>query len=145
MTQAVPLAVVALAALFFITLGAASLVAPAGASRFLLGFAGSPGKHYAELAIRFVVGGAFLLAAPYVLWPGAFSVFGWVLVATTAVLLLIPWRWHHRFARHAVPEALRFLPLVGVASVVLGGLVLWAVLRGHAAWAIIQAGAGGGA
>jgi hypothetical protein len=131
--EAIPLAVVAIAALFFVALGAASLVAPARAGRFLLAFANSPSKHYAELAARFLVGGAFLLAAPYVLWPGAFNLFGWVLVATTAGLLLIPWRWHHRFARRAVPEALRFLPLVGVASIVLGGLVLWAVVRGHAA------------
>jgi hypothetical protein len=122
-----------MAALFFVALGAASLVAPARASRFLLAFADSPSKHYAELATRFLAGGAFLLAAPYALWPGAFSIFGWILVATTAGLLLIPWRWHHRFARRAVPEALRFLPLVGVATIVLGGLALWAVVHGHAA------------
>lgn len=133
MIEAVPLAVVAVAALFFVVLGAASLVVPARAGRFLLGFAGSPSRHYAELAARLIVGGAFLLAAPYALWPRAFSMFGWVLVVTTAGLLLIPWRWHHRFARRAVTEALRFLPLVGVASIVLGGLVLWAILRGHAA------------
>lgn len=133
MTEAVPLAVVAVAALYFITLGVASLVVPARASRFLLAFADSPSKHYAELAARFLVGVAFLLAAPNALWPSAFSIFGWMLVATTAGLLLVPWRWHHRFARRAVPEALRFLPLVGAASVVLGGLVLWAVVRGHAA------------
>ncbi|WP_339826773.1 hypothetical protein [uncultured Arenimonas sp.] len=130
MIETVALAVVAMVAVFFVALGAASLVVPARASRFLLGFADSPYKHYAELAARFLVGGAFLLAAPRASWPGAFSVFGWVLVATTAGLLLVPWRWHHRFARWAVPEALRLLPLVGASSLVLGGLVLWALFRG---------------
>jgi uncharacterized protein YjeT (DUF2065 family) len=62
-----------------------------------------------------------------------FSVFGWVLLATTTGLLLIPWHWHHRFARRAVPWVLRFLPLLGVASVALGVLVLWAVCWGRAA------------
>ena len=133
MIEAVSLAVVVVAALFFVALGAASLVKPPRACQFLLAFAGSPSKHYAELATRFLVGGAFLLAAPYALWPRAFSLFGWILLATTVGLLLVPWRWHYRFARRAVPEALRFLSLVGVASIVLGGLVLWAVLCGHAA------------
>lgn len=131
--DAISLAVVAAVGLFLAALGILSLVTPAHASRFLLGFAGSPSKHYAELAVRFLVGGAFLLAAPRALWPAAFMLFGWALLATTAGLLLIPWRWHHRFARWAVPEALRFLPLAGVASVVLGGVILWAMLHGHTA------------
>ena len=49
-----------------------------------------------------------------------------------AGLLLVPWRWHHHFARRAVPQALRFLPLVGTTSILLGGLVLWSVLGGNA-------------
>lgn len=133
MIEAMSLALVAVTGLFFVSLGAVSLVAPAHAGRFLLGFAGSPARHYVELAVRLLIGGAFLLAAPLALWPGAFSLFGWVLLATTAGLLLVPWRWHYRFARRTVPEALRFLPLVGISSVALGGLVLWAVLHGHAA------------
>lgn len=124
------LAGVAIAAVFLIVLGTAALVAPERARRFLLGFAGSPSKHYAELAVRFLVGGAFLLAAPHVLWPDAFKGFGWVLVATTAGLLLVPWRWHDRFARQAVPRALRFLPLLGASSIALGALVLYALVLG---------------
>lgn len=130
---AVPLALVAATGVFFLGFGTASLLTPARASRFLLGFAGSPARHYAELAVRLLVGGAFILASPGTLWPSAFSLFGWVLLATTTALLFVPWRWHRRFARRAVPEALRFLPLVGASSVFLGGLVLWSVLHGHAA------------
>lgn len=132
MIAIVPLSIVVAAGLFFMALGGASLVAPSRAKQFLLGFASSPLKHYVELALRFLVGGAFVLSAPRVPFPGVFSVFGWVLLGTTAGLLLIPWRWHHRFARRSVPEALRFLPLIGASSVVLGGLVLWAVFRGNA-------------
>lgn len=124
------LAIVVATGAFLVALGATSLLAPTHARRFLLGFAGSPSKHYAELGIRLVAGVAFVLAAPYVRFPAAFSVFGWVLVATTAGLLLVPWHWHHRFARRAVPGALRFLPVVGASSVVLGLLALTAVYRG---------------
>jgi hypothetical protein len=82
--------------------------------------------------MRFLVGGAFVLAAPRVFFPGAFGLFGWILLTTTAGLLLVPWRWHHRFVRGAVPGVLRFLPLVGGSSIILGCLVLWAVFRGNA-------------
>jgi len=53
-----------------------------------------------------------------------------VLVVTSAALLLVPWQWHRRFAGRAVPQALRFLPLIGICSLLLGGLVLVAALRG---------------
>ncbi|MFC0682534.1 hypothetical protein ACFFGH_32285 [Lysobacter korlensis] len=133
MIEVLALAIVVAAGLFFVTLGGVSLVRPQHASRFLLGFAGSPAKHYAELAVRFLVGAAFVLTAPRALAPSAFNLFGWALLATTTALLLVPWHWHHRFAQRAVPEALRLLPVVGLSSVVLGGLVLWAVFSGNAA------------
>lgn len=121
------------AGLAFIALGSVSLVAPLHAGRFLLGFAGSPGKHYVELALRLVVGGAFVSQAPQMLFPRVFGLFGWILLSTTLVLLLIPWHWHQSFARRAVAGILRFLPLLGVVSVALGATVLVAVVRGHAA------------
>lgn len=133
MIDILSIALVASAGLFLAALGGVALVAPPLASRFLLGFASSPGKHYAELGVRLLLGCAFLVAAPRTMWPVALSLFGWVLLATTAVLLLVPWRWHHRFARWAVPEALRFLPLVGAASLVLGALILWAAVDACAA------------
>ncbi len=133
MTEALSLAVVAAAGLFFISLGSASFLAPARVSRFLLGFAASPLKHYLELLLRLLIGGAFILAAPRLLAPVAFSLFGWLLILTSAGLLIIPWHWHRRFALRTVPTALRFLPLVGFASAALGGFVLWAVLHGNAA------------
>ena len=133
MIEVLAFIVVVSAGLFFVALGCVSLLSPSHASRFLLGFADSPTKHYAELAVRFFVGGAFVTAAPGARVSGMFSLLGWLLLATTAGLLLMPWRWHHRFARRAVPEALRFLPLIGTSSVLLGGFVLWAVFHGNAA------------
>ena len=133
MIEAATLALVTAAGAFLLGLGTVSLVAPTRASRFFLGFAGSPGKHYAELSIRVVLGAAFLLAAPRALWPGAFTVFGWVLLVTSLGLLLVPWRVHRRFAERAVPQALRFLPLLGASSIVVGGAIVWAVFLGYTA------------
>lgn len=117
-------AVVFLAGLFLAGLGAAAFVAPASARRFLLGFAASPALHYLEQALRLIVGGAFVVCAPAMRFSLAFAAFGWILVLTTAVLVMVPWRWHRQFAQRVVPRALRLLPLLGVASLGLGGLVL---------------------
>lgn len=133
MLESLALIIVVLAGLYFCALAAAALVRPARASRFLLGFASSPRVHYAELAIRLLVGWSLVIHAPHMAHAGAFSVFGWILLATTAFLLAIPWRWHHRFAREAVPRAVRHIGLIGLASLALGGSILAAVFHCTAA------------
>lgn len=122
---------VSLAGLYFLGLGVACLVAPTKAQGFLLGFAGTAPAHYLELALRLAVGGAFVLRAPWMMFSQTFAVFGWVLIVTSACLLALPWRWHQRFARWAVPQALRQLPLVAVASLGWGALVLVSAAMGR--------------
>jgi len=126
------LGLVCVTGLYFVGLAAVSLLAPARAGEFLMGFAGSAFAHYLELLIRFVVGGAFVLHAPRMLFTSVFVLFGWVLIITTAGLLAVPWRWHRRFAQWSVPYALRSLKLVAIASLAFGIFVLAAVLGGTA-------------
>ena len=133
MIEVAALVIVSAAGLFFLALGGAALFVPPRVRGFLLAFAGSPARHYTELAVRLLVGAAFVVSAPLVWLSAGFSFFGWVLLGTTAALLLVPWGWHHRFAQSAAPQALRFLPLLGASSVALGGLALWAVWLGNAA------------
>lgn len=132
MIEALASLLVLLAGLYLLGLGVVSLADPARATRFLLGFAGSARAHYLELALRLAVGAAFIWRAPHLLFPGLFSLFGWVLAITTAGLFLVPWRWHQRFAQSSVPHALRHLRLLGIASLALGGFVLLAAARGPA-------------
>jgi hypothetical protein len=127
------LAIIVLAALYLLALGAASLVVPARACGLLLGFASSLRIHLAELFVRLFIGAALVLYAPRMFLSGAFSLIGWVLLATTACLLVVPWRWHRRFAQYAVPRATRHIALVGLASLAIGALILAAVARGSAA------------
>ncbi len=97
-----------------------------------LGFAASAPKHYSELFARFAVGGAMLVVAPHSLHSAALTAFGWLLIVTTAVMAIVPWRVHRRFTEAAVPQALRFLPMIGVTSAVLGGLLLWSTFTASA-------------
>lgn len=119
--------VIALAAAYLLGLGLCALVVPARARRFLLGFVGTARLHYLELALRVLVGFALLVRGPQMLWPSLAAGLGWLLIATTAGLALVPWHWHQRFAQRSVPAALRFLPLLGISSLVLGGGLLYAL------------------
>lgn len=125
-------AIIVLAALYLLGLAVASFLAPSRAARFLNGFAGSARVHFLEMLARLIVGGAFVVHAPHMLYPNAFLLFGWVLVVTSIILLLLPWRWHHRFAQKFVPPITRHVWLIGIVSLPLGGVVLFAVLRGTA-------------
>ncbi len=127
MLGTVATATVFLCGLYLVALGVLSLLRPAQASRFLLGFATSARAHYLELLLRMLAGFAFVVEAPRLAFELPFSVFGWVLIGSTALLFLIPWQWHHRFAQQAVPYAVRYLGLVGVASLALGACILAAV------------------
>ena len=130
MPHALTLSIVRLAGLYLVTLGVVAMLAPRRAASFLLGFARTARTHYLELAVRGIVGGAFVLHVPRPPFASAFALFGWMLLLTTAALGVLPWRWHQAFARRAVPHAARHLTLVGVASLVLGGAILAAACAG---------------
>ena len=123
MLASAALVIVVLAGLFLIALGAAALFKPGVATAFLLGFASTPTRHYAELAVRFIIGVALVIHAGTSAAPVAFKSFGAVLILTTACMAFLPWRTHRAFASGSVPQALRYLPLVGAASMA-GGLTM---------------------
>lgn len=116
--------------MYLLELGVCALLRPTMARGFLLGHASSARLHYLELALRLLVGVALMVRAPAMPWPQAFTVAGGVLVGTTLVLALVPWRRHQAFARRTVPQALRFLPMLGVASLGLGAGLLCAIVAG---------------
>ena len=127
--DAVTSAIILLVGVYFVTLGAMSLFAPAKAKTFLLGFADSAFKHYLELSIRLIVGGSILVQAPHLIYSDVFTLFGWILIGTTVCLLFIPWKWHRRFAEKAVPIAVGYLPIIGVASFALGAGLLACLIQ----------------
>jgi uncharacterized protein YjeT (DUF2065 family) len=128
--------IVAVAGAFLIAFGTSALVHPPTARRFLLGFASSPTKHYLELCIRLVVGAAFICAAPGMVGTTAALLAGWLLLVTTGVMLFVPWRVHRAFAQRTVPQALAYLPLMGLASLAAGATVLWAAFSAGAVSAL---------
>jgi len=119
---------VALTALWLIGLGGAMLLAPERAARFLSAFASSARAHYTEQVLRLIAGAALVIFAPEMRFPEPFRIFGWILALTAVGLLLVPWRWHHRFGQWAIPLAIRHIKLYALAALGLGAFVLFAAL-----------------
>lgn len=71
---------------------------------------------------------ALLVAAPAMRFAAGFRLGGWVLLATTLLLALLPWRLHRNFASWSVPIATRRMALVGVGALAAGGVLLAALL-----------------
>ncbi|MCO6512740.1 MAG: hypothetical protein J5I65_18300 [Aridibacter famidurans] len=117
--------VVAIFGLFLIGLAALCVFRSPAAERFLSGFAASAKAHFTEHTIRFIVGAAFIVSSPSTIFPSLFLIFGWVLVVTSAILLLLPWRWHREYAKWAVPLVLLRLWLFALGSLTLGVIVVY--------------------
>lgn len=95
------------AALVVIWAGAAWLVFVAGIAAFaperartaLAAMGGTAAINWAEHAPRALVGAAMVIRAPEAAWPPAFAAAGWFIVASSAVILAMPLRWHNGYAR----------------------------------------------
>lgn len=129
MTEYLAFAIVVVAGVYLVALGVGCFVRPNFAARFLLGFARSAFEHYLELALRVLVGASLVEMSGAPACPPIFNVFGWVLIVTSLLMFVMPWRWHQQFAQQAVPQALRYITLVGAASIMFGVALAWSVIR----------------
>ena len=121
---------VLLAGIYLVGLALVAFAAPTSAKRFLGRFASTPTAHYTEILARLTVGVALLLYAQHMLFSSVVSAVGWVLTATTAIMLLLPWTWHHRFAAWSVPLATARIGWLGTGALVGGLALLYAVIAG---------------
>lgn len=129
-TEGGSLLLVLAAGSFLLLQGVLALLRPQSVRRFLDGFAASAALHLTELALRIAVGAGFIGYAERSALPWAFIGFGWLLVLTSLPLLLVPWRWHRRFARWAVPLATRWMWPYAVGCLAAGAAILAGVLYG---------------
>jgi uncharacterized protein YjeT (DUF2065 family) len=56
-----------------------------------------------------------------------FRLIGWVIVATSVGLILIPRQWHHRFGERVLPMVIRHMRLYAVGLLAFGALLLYGV------------------
>jgi hypothetical protein len=116
--------------LFLIGLAVVIATRPSLAEQFLRSFARSARAHYTEQVLRLVVGAALVNAASSMWQPELFTIFGWLIVVTSVVLLLTPWRWHHTLGTWMMPPVFQHLKLFGLGAFALGAFILYSVYRG---------------
>lgn len=129
MIQNTALVIVLLFTFFLLVLACLSIFTPKHAVRFLGGFASSAKTHYVEMIIRLIVGIAFIINAPSMLYPKVFMIFGWLLVGSTAILILLPWRWHQLFSQKIASPVIHQVWLIGVASLLLSAFIFFATMK----------------
>lgn len=101
---------------------------PKRALESLAGMASTNWINYSEITLRLTSGLAFLFYADSSRFPQVLRIFGWILIATSAMLYLVPRRWHHRYAlfwsRMLNPYLLRVAAVVSLAA---GMFLLFAI------------------
>ncbi len=121
--------VVVVFALFLLGLAVVALVKPAVAARFFSSFAGSARAHYTEQVFRMLIGASLVVLSPAMWSADFFRIVGWMIVVTSAGLMVLPWRWHHRFGRWAIPLLIRRMQVYAVGLLVFGVLLLLGVFH----------------
>lgn len=115
-----------LMAVYLFGLGVVILLLPERAKAFLGGFAGNIAVNTAEAVLRAGAGLALMGVSPDSRFPYAFFIAGTFLVISALAIFLLPGP-HRRFAQWAVPFALRIMPVYGVVSILMAGVLVWAV------------------
>jgi hypothetical protein len=119
--------------LSLIALMGVTFAKPAIAERFLTAFASSARTHYVEQVFRLLIGAALVVRSPTMWQPRMFWLLGWAIVVSSAVLMCVPWQWHHRLGERVLPLLVRHLRLYAVGSFALGALLLYGFFAGGAA------------
>jgi len=124
--------IVVLAGIWLIGLAALAFVRPGSAKDFLNAFASSAFTHFFEVFIRIVVGTAFVFYSPQMKFPIVFTVFGWLLISTSVVLLFVPWKLHKRFAEWSLPMVTKRMMIFAFGSFFGGIMILYSFFSGSA-------------
>jgi hypothetical protein len=119
--------VVVACGLFLIGLSVVVFANPALAERFFMSFASSARTHYAEQALRLLIGASLVVLSPAMWQTNMFRLLGWAIVVSSAGLILIPWRWHHRFGERVLPLIVRHMRLYALGLFGFGALLLYGV------------------
>lgn len=119
--------VVFASSILLIAFAATTFARPALAERFLMSFASTARAHYVEQTLRLVMGGAIVVLSPTMWQATAFSILGWLIVLSSVVLILVPWKWHHRLGVHVLPKLVRYKKMFAVAVFAFGVLLLFAL------------------
>ena len=109
-------------ATYLVLLGLVALIDPRRALGFLRKFAQTRRANAIEASCRIAAGLAFTNVAPDLPASDVILGFALVLIVSAVAMLALP-DLHRRFADRVVPGIARFVPLVGIVSLAMGGVL----------------------
>lgn len=115
--------------IFLICLSIICVFFPSKAEKFLSAFASSAKTHFLEMGFRLIVGVGLIFFAAEMRFPTFFSLFGWVMIFTTVILMLMPWRIHQKFSQMSVPPIILHLKLFAFASFLFGVFIFFSLSK----------------
>ena len=95
---------------------------------FLSLFASSAKAHYIEQIYRLVVGLGLFIYADHMLFSEVFKIFGGLLIATSVLLIMLPWKWHYKLGKWAGPIVIKNIVIYAVSASILGLVMLYCVI-----------------
>lgn len=114
--------------LFFIGVGILMLLKPEWV-RGILKKAGSTVLiNYAELCLRMIPGAALIVYASTSDYPTSFKVVGWFIIISSAILMILPRRLHHKFSIKCA-EILKpsYFQMISPLSIFIGSILIYLV------------------
>ena len=119
--------IVALCGLWLVFVAWLMVYRPYEALNYLSKMASTHLINYSELGLRLLAGIAFIIAAPATRAYLFFHYFGWFLVVSALVLMLVPRKWHQNYALYWARKLTPFMVrALGPFSLIAG----IAILRG---------------
>jgi hypothetical protein len=115
--------------LFLISLTVVVFAKPAVAERFFMLFASSARGHYTEQVVRLLIGASLIMRSAAMWQPKIFWLVGCAIVSSSLMLILAPWKWHHRFGEKVRPILIHRMKLFAIGILAFGVLLLYGVSR----------------
>lgn len=120
--------IIILFGLFIISIGILMLVSPERARNILKKAGSTPFINYAEITFRLFPAISLIIYSEFAIFPVAFKILGWFMLATSIVLYFVPRRLHHNYSLKSA-EILKpvYVRLLSPVSILFGSLLIYGV------------------
>lgn len=121
--------IVFLFGIYIVLAGFIMLLKPVKAREILRKAGSTNFINYAEITMRTVVSGAFILYSDYTKYPDIFIIAGWFMLITSFILYLVPRKMHHGFSLKSA-EILKpvYFQIISPFALLMGLFILYNVI-----------------
>lgn len=115
--------------IYLMAAGVLMLASPAKAKQTIQKAGSTNFINYAEILLRMLPAAALIYFASFSRFPQAFSLFGWLMLSTSIILLFVPRKIHHQYtlwSSNLIRPAMYLV--IGPVSILAGVMFIYAVM-----------------